>query len=432
MSVMKSFRISRFWSSLILVGGLCGPLWAEDSLTVLKAREARVQALVERVQPTVVCIRNPEQTGTGSGVIINAKGLILTAAHVTQATGKKLAIIFPDGKQVTGTALGANCGSDAGLAQIDAEGDYPFAEMGDSNLVKLGDWCVALGHPGGFVAERKPPVRMGRVWQRDAEGGLVTDCTLIGGDSGGPLFDLEGKVIGIHASINAAAEHNRHISVDAFKGDWDDLLVAQKVWGDLRMGGQDPQRPKLGMTFDREKTTGGVSIIDVLADSGAAKLGLKEGDVITKFNGSEIPNYWALMRELSDHKPGEIIKIETRRGEEIQQREIELLTRDGRPAHVTKATPKLDVPSPRPRVYLGASLDNTAASAEISEVTPESPAATAGLRAGDRITAVDGKPTKTSQALAEKVRQHKPGDKISLTVERGDERLTLEVTLTKQ
>ncbi len=424
---------------------------AEESLAGLKEREQRVQTLVAKVQPAVVCITNKAMAGTGSGIIINKEGLILTAAHVTQATGKELDIIFPDGKHVKGTALGANRGSDAGLAKIDVPGEYPFAEMGDSNLLKLGDWCVALGHPGGFKLERKPPVRLGRVWQRDPEGGIFTDCTLIGGDSGGPLFDLDGKVIGIHSSINASAEHNRHIALDTLRGDWDDLM-ASKVWGELRMSGTDPNRPKLGLTLDREKLTGGAPILAVVPDSKAEKLGLKEGDVITKFDGVNIPNYFAVMRELSDRKAGDVIKIELKRGDETLAHEIELLPGKAKvaarppepkadpkaePGDQPKEEPKKPRTMPaeqpvRPRAYCGAELDGTAEEALITEVAQDSPAAQGGLKPNDIVTELDGKPIRTSLNLAEALRRHKPGDKVSFTIKRGAEVLTLEVTLSKK
>ena len=442
---MKNFGPLRSSLWLLACAGISLPLiHAEESLATLKEREQRVQALVAKAQPAVVCVTNKAAAGTGSGVIISKEGLILTAAHVTQATGKELDIIFPDGRHVKGTSLGSNCGSDAGLAKIDEPGDYPFVEMGDSNLLKLGDWCVALGHPGGFKLERKPPVRLGRIWQRDPEGGIFSDCTLIGGDSGGPLFDLDGKVIGIHSSINAAAEHNRHVALDTFKGDWTDLM-ASKIWGDLRMSGSDPKRPKLGMTFDRDKQTGGAAVIEVVPESGAAKLGIKEGDVITKFDDTEITNYWALMRELSDRKAGDKVKIETKRGEETMPFEIELMPREGKlkakiaerppePKRAPDAQQKQPRTQPaeepvRPKAYCGAQFEGAATQATIEGVTKDSPAEKAGLKAGDIVTEVDGKPVTTPLTLSEKIRQRKPGDKISFTVKRGEEVLTLEVTL---
>lgn len=426
-----------------LAAGLAGLSPVRADLNELKDREKKVQELVARVMPAVVCITNHEANGTGSGVVINKEGLILTAGHVTQATGKDLDIIFPDGRHVKGTSLGANYGSDSALAKITDSGDWPYAELGDSNKLALGDWCVALGHSGGFNIDRKPPVRLGRVWRRDPEGGIFSDCTLIGGDSGGPLFDLAGKVVGIHSSINASADHNRHIAVDTFVGDWDDLM-ASKNWGELRMSGNDLNRPKLGLSFDNENHEGGAKIIGIAENTPTEKLGLKEGDIVTKFDGTAINNSWALMRELSDREVGKVVPIEVKRGEENLHYDIELLNRAAkskkeiaqeRPrdrkrrhkdADAAPAEPEAPV---GPRPYFGAALDGTKPEAEISEVTADSPAAKAGLKAGDILSAIDNESVAGALQVSERIKAHHPGDKLSLKIKRGMEELSLELTL---
>jgi serine protease Do len=433
MNAISSVR--SFWLSMALVATPLVSLQAEKPLETLKLRERKVQELVARVLPSIVCITNEQGSGTGSGVIINKEGLILTAGHVTNATGKKLEIIFPDGKRVKGTALGANLGSDAGLAKIDDPGTWPYVEMGDSNEMKLGDWCVAMGHPGGFNLDRKPPVRIGRIWRRDVEGGIFTDCTLIGGDSGGPLFDLSGKVVGIHSSINASADHNRHIAIDSFRGDWEEMKNDQ-TWGELRMGGSDPKRAKLGLTFDTEDVTGGAEVVDITPGTPTEKLGIKPGDRIVKFDGSEINNYWSLMREISDRKIGDKVKIETQRGPETLQFEIELLNKNAKSVNdkpretKRKTEPKLEPEAPQgPRPYFGATLDATADNAAVSAVSDGSPAAKAGLESGDVIVKIDGEATANSAALADLIRARKPGDKLKLEILRGKETKTIELTL---
>ncbi len=104
----------------------------------------------------------------------------------------------------------------------------------DSKNLKSGDLVIALGHAGGYDPVRTPPVRFGRVISSDASGFLNTDCTLIGGDSGGPLFDLEGNVIGIHSSIGHSLSVNNHTGIDGFKKGWDRMKKGES-WG--RLGG---------------------------------------------------------------------------------------------------------------------------------------------------------------------------------------------------
>ena len=109
------------------------------SIEQLKEREKKVKKVVSESMSTVVAVVGDDQPATGSGVIVSEDGLIMTAGHVTEAAGKKLTIIFPDGRSVKGESLGANRSRDAGLARITEEGKWPFAKIGDSKKAELGD-----------------------------------------------------------------------------------------------------------------------------------------------------------------------------------------------------------------------------------------------------------------------------------------------------
>ena len=172
----------------------------------------------------------------GSGVIISEDGLILTAAHVLPEAGGEVVIVLADGRQVAGKALGVNRGVDSGMAQITepiAEGDkYPTAPVADSDTIWEGDWCIAFGHGGGVQTDRPAPMRLGRMLHITSDTTpirwLTTDCTVISGDSGGPLFDLEGNVIGIHSNIGMSVLVNRHVPISAYHAQWDGLAEAGK------------------------------------------------------------------------------------------------------------------------------------------------------------------------------------------------------------
>jgi serine protease Do len=222
---------------LIAIAFALAPLHA---LTVqeMKEMEAKVKAVVEKKTPAVVSLFAGR--GTGSGVVVSADGLILTAAHVTQGN-EEMAVIFPDGKEARCKVLGANYERDLGLAKIIQPGPWPFAEVGDSDKLEVTTMVIALGHPGGYDVRRTPPVRIGRISATNFDGFLVSDCTLIGGDSGGPLFDLEGKVVGIHSSISEHLSFNRDAPVSAAKKDWERMLKGER-WGKLR-GADRPGRP---------------------------------------------------------------------------------------------------------------------------------------------------------------------------------------------
>ena len=184
----------------------------------VKSMQKHVQLLVKQLSPATVGVG--VGAAQGSGVIINQEGLVLTAAHVAGRPGRSATVLMPDGKRYPATTLGMNRAMDSGMIQIKlpepGEGEpkieLPFAELADANSVKLGHWCLALGHPGGFRLERPPVVRLGRVIHKYKDV-ITTDCTLIGGDSGGPLFDMNGRVIGIHSRIGPQLVHNVHVRV---------------------------------------------------------------------------------------------------------------------------------------------------------------------------------------------------------------------------
>lgn len=408
----------------------------KDTLRDMREREKKVQDVAARVLPCVVAITSADESkpGSGSGVIISKDGLILTAAHVTQATGNKLTIIFPDGRRVQGTSLGANRTTDAGMAKITDAGEWPFVEMGSSDQMHLGDWVIAMGHPGGFNFERKPPVRLGRLWRRDLDGALFTSCPLIGGDSGGPLFDLSGKVVGIHSSIHGSVDMNRHIAIDTLRFDWDKLIKDQ-TWGRMVYNGNIASRPITGAVFDRDSDHG-VAVTEVFDDLPAAKAGLKAGDIIVKFDGEDVSTFHALQRLLGRRKPGEKVPLTAQRDGQPVELTLELAKRgtpedDNTDAEIP-AEPSIPAPD-GPQPWLGAGMEDTEGNgARLSSISPESPAAQAGLQSGDVVSRINGTDTPGPTAAADLLLKLKPGDKATFQLRRGKEELTLEVTLGKK
>ena len=277
------------------------------SIDDLKAMEVHTKALSEKLIACTVGV----QIGPawGSGVVISKDGYVLTAAHVSGQPNRDVQFVFPDGKSRRGKSLGLNRSLDAGIMKINLkkDEDLPFAEMAPAGQLKEGLWCLATGHPGGYFPDRKPVLRLGRVLFYDREA-VTTDCTLVGGDSGGPLFDMQGRVIGINSRISNELTSNMHVPIAAFRQDWDRMLKGD-AWG--HFPGQEPYigvRGKAGVD--------NVTVASVGEGSPAEQAGLKEGDVIQKFDGQDLTDFASLAKMVQDRQPGERIKLKVKRGEE--------------------------------------------------------------------------------------------------------------------
>lgn len=262
------------------------------------------------------CVAVSDGVGFGSGVIVSAEGLVLTAGHVIIGPGP-FEIILPTGRTVKAKSLGKNLDADTGMVQITEPGPWPFVEIADVAPAKmqdplLGSWVVSLGHSGGFELGRVPPVRTGRILSR-RQNQIVTDAVLIGGDSGGPLFNLDGKLIAIHSSIGDSIAENRHVTVDIFRRDWD-RLVAGESWGklpELNEPGEKRREGKIGVIVDR--TTERAVIKSVKEESSAAEAGIRAGDIVVSFNRTRIKNGDHLIETIKKYNANQVFPIEIER-----------------------------------------------------------------------------------------------------------------------
>ncbi len=271
--------------------------------------QSKVEAVSQKVMPATVALLSSKTGSSGSGIITTPDGLILTAAHVVQGA-EELEVVFPDGEQVRGKVLGANYSKDIGMVQIiSGKGPWPYAEMGASKTLVAGDWVIAMGHSAGFDAGRTPPVRFGHVVSRGPGNFLTTDCTLIGGDSGGPLFDLEGKIVGINSSIGTSLANNNHAGIDGFREDWD-RIRAGEMWGKLQMNPfANPEMPVLGIGMGLQRNARGVPVESVVPQSPAAAAGVRVGDVIVALDDSEIRDSNKLLQVLIKRQAGDKISL---------------------------------------------------------------------------------------------------------------------------
>lgn len=304
----------------IVASGWLAAAPAVESLGDLRELETKVKAVVETRTDCTVSLVSPQLGASGSGVIVSADGLILTAAHVVQGS-REMVVIFPDGSQAKAKVLGANYNRDAAMAKLIGEGPWPFAEVGDSEPLQTGDFVVAMGHPQGYDPTRRPPVRFGRIMTKGNLEFITTDCTLIGGDSGGPLFDLDGRVVGIHSHIASNRQVNNHAGLTGFKKSWDKMLVG-KTWGRLGGDERDPERPVLGLLLGNAE--GGLRVTESAAGTPAYAAGIRSGDLVVEIAGQEIDDPDDLTDLFADYQAGDAVPVIIYRKDKEETKQVTL------------------------------------------------------------------------------------------------------------
>jgi serine protease Do len=290
---------------------------APENRKDLDAIQSALIKALPKARAATVCIEIGE--GSGTGVIVSADGLILTAAHVSTGVKKKVTVILEDGTKLKAETLGLVSDTDAAMMKITEKGIYPFIEIDRSDSTRLGDWVFALGHSGGFDKDRGSVVRIGRL-VRIASSTFQSDCILIGGDSGGPLFDLTGKLVGIHSRVGQQLQVNMHVPMTEFVKNWDALLKGEFL-------GEGPFAKKpvkgtgfLGLATDA-RPEGGLRVTKVGNKTPAEEAGVKEGDVLMKLNGTALTKREQFQDLLKELCAGDEITLD--------------LERDGKPQTLT-------------------------------------------------------------------------------------------------
>lgn len=278
---------------------------SKETIGELLKIQAQVQSKLDVVSRAVVAVESND--GAASGVIVSPDGLVMTAAHVTANPGRQIKLFLSDGRKVSCKSLGLDKSTDAAMMRIDGDRkDWPYVPLcRDLRMAKPGTWCFGLGHPGGYDATRGPVLRVGKVLKQMANG-LQTDCVLMGGDSGGPLFNLDGEVIGIHSQIWEQRDQNVHVSVAPFLRGWDTLKKSQvvRVWN-TGVGGW------LGV-MTRISGQAELEIAEVAKDSPAAKAGLQSGDVIVTLDGERMLDQPQFSSAINSRAAGQRVALQVR------------------------------------------------------------------------------------------------------------------------
>lgn len=285
--------MSRFWNHFISNGtgipgqpGSPGP--GPDEIDALDAFSRVVVQVSEQLQPAVVNLRPvARRGGSGSGFVFSSEGLLLTNHHVV-ANQDRVRVRFNDGRERTGEVVGNDPWTDVAVVKVDADGALPVAAMGDSAALRVGQLVVAIGSPLGFESTVTAGVvsATGRTL-RSITGHLVdgviqTDAALNPGNSGGPLVDSRGRVIGINTAVIQPAQGLCFaIPINIAKHILPQLLQhGRVVRGYLGLHVRTvPLDPDLTKRFDLAQSAG-VEVLALEDDGPAEQAGMQEGDII--------------------------------------------------------------------------------------------------------------------------------------------------------
>ena len=303
---------------------------ARADFVALQTRQELLLQSLEKVQPAVVSVSDGQ--GFGTGVVVSADGIVLTACHVIDGPRdyhrrirRRVHVVFPDGMRVACERLGRNRYSDAAMLKITDPppdgGEFPHVKLGQSSKLFRGDWCFALGHPGGRRDDRPAVVRFGRILSVGDQT-LVSDNAIVLGDSGGPLFDLHGRLIGIHSMITRIIVENRHVAIDVWHRDWDRLREG-KMWGELHVSDNDLGSSSflgLGLTWKHYRA----QVNRVVADGPADRAGLRSGDALISIDGRRFADRLGLSALLGQLEEQQDIRVGVHRRN--RDREFHLMT----------------------------------------------------------------------------------------------------------
>lgn len=268
------------------------------SVDDLREIQNHVTGLVPQLSDSVVNLRVGRAQGTG--VIVSPDGLVLSAAHVTGPPGQSVVVVTSDGKKHDAVTLGRNITLDASMLRIEStRTDWPHRPL-STEPVRMGNWCLTLGHPGGYQRERGMVLRLGRVIDQN-DWLIQSDCELIGGDSGGPLFNMRGEVIGINTRIGESTQYNFHVPAAAYTRDWERLVAGEDF--------KSHSGAFLGLGGIPVEDGGGLLIQAVEPGSSAEREGVRVGDILQSFQGVPVEDIEQLIRLVGEESPGRTVKL---------------------------------------------------------------------------------------------------------------------------
>ena len=356
----------------------------------------------------------------GSGFIIDPSGLIVTNAHVI-ANAEQITVTLSDDTVLQAQVIGRDSVTDLALLKVEAKTPLPSATWGDSSKTKVGDWVLAIGNPfglGGTVTAGIISATARDIHSGPYDDYLQTDASINRGNSGGPMFNLQGEVIGINTAIYSPTGGSIGIGFAV------PTALAQPIIDQLRTSGKvergwigariQPVTDDIAESIGLDKARGAL-IASIDPASPATQAGLKPGDVILSYDGKPVDRSRQLPRFVADSAPNKPVKLTLWR--DSKEVEVTLTVVPYDPSRPQPQPPAPEQPKPPPTTdALGLKLAKVSPELRkqfslpegirglvIVEVPQNSPASGQGLRAGDLVIAAGATPVSSSEELQQQV-----------------------------
>ena len=338
-----------------------------------RAVEQDVQALIERTRPAFVFIAG------GSGAVISSDGYMISNAHVVKKQ-KRFNIRLGDGRSMKAELLGLDPGGDLALLKIETDEDLPHLPLGDSDALQVGSLSLAIGNPIALgLVDQTPTFTLGVISALHQYRGIyndavVTDAPVNPGNSGGPLVNMAGALVGVNGlvqtrwGLRASTGLGYAVPANQIKRFLPALKAAE--------GGEIYRGRLPGIEWDEDEEAGdvkGARIETVREESDAARAGFQAGDVVLRFDGEPIWHAARFAALVRGRPAGTAVEVVLRRGEEEKTLTVTLGTLKPGKLGFKLARPKAGDEHLR-----------------VDTVEADAPAARAGLQAGDEILAIQG------------------------------------------
>jgi serine protease Do len=371
------------------------------------------------------------QRALGSGFIISADGLILTNAHVVRDS-KRVTVKLADRREFDAKVLGIDTMSDIAVLKIDAH-DLPTVGIGNSDQLEVGDYVLAIGQPYGFEESASAGIvsAKGRSLPGDSYVPFIqTDVAVNPGNSGGPLFDSSGAVVGINSQIYSNTGGYEGVSfaipINVALQVEEQIVAHGKVEHALLGVEVQPLDQQLAGSFELDNPSGAL-VAKVEPDSAAKRAGIRTGDVILKFNGQPIVSAGDLSAKVGMARPGQTATLEIWRAGKA-------LTIKATLGNATQ-TASTDTSSATDQGSLGLAVrpltpeerDQAGVSGGLLVERSGGSAADAGIQPGDILLSVDGAPVDSARQLRDIVGKH--DKQVALLIQRGDTRIFVPIEL---